>query len=55
MKEMEPKQDESSVLEKDNWWEFCPVCSAKLVNQKCRFVCSSPRCGFFMSCSEFDM
>ena len=38
----------------DNWWEVCLVCGAKLVNQKCRFVCSNPRCHYFMSCSEFD-
>jgi ribosomal protein S27AE len=40
---------------RENWWEYCPVCSAKLVNHKCRFVCSNPRCNFFMSCSEFEM
>jgi hypothetical protein len=40
---------------RENWWEYCPVCSAKLVNHKCRFICSNPRCNFFMSCSEFDM
>jgi hypothetical protein len=39
----------------ENWWEFCPVCSSKLHNQKCRFVCSNPYCNYFMSCSEFDM
>jgi hypothetical protein len=45
----------SSDKEKqENWWELCPVCGSKLLNQKCRFVCSDPRCQFFMSCSEFD-
>jgi hypothetical protein len=39
----------------EKWWEFCPVCGCKLLNHKCRFVCSNPRCHFFMSCSEFDM
>jgi len=38
----------------ENWWEFCPVCGSKLLNHKCRFVCSNPQCQFFMSCSEFD-
>jgi hypothetical protein len=38
-----------------NWWEYCPVCGARLENHKCRFVCSNPRCRFFMSCSEFDL
>ena len=51
-------RSESSESERDkpeNWWEFCPVCSSKLINQKCRFVCSNPQCQFFMSCSEFDL
>ena len=38
----------------EDWWEFCPVCGCKLLNHKCRFVCSNPQCHFFMSCSEFD-
>jgi ribosomal protein S27AE len=46
----------SSKEEKqEDWWEFCPVCGSRLLNHKCRFVCSNPRCHFFMSCSEFDM
>jgi len=51
-------QSESSTTKQEkqeNWWEFCPVCSSKLINQKCRFVCSNPQCQFFMSCSEFDL
>ena len=39
----------------DAWWEFCPVCGSKLMNRKCRFVCSDPKCHYFMSCSEFDL
>ena len=31
---------------------FCPVCSSKLESRHCKEVC--PRCGYFMSCSEFD-
>lgn len=38
----------------DNWWDYCPICNARLINQKCKYVCSDPRCSFFMSCSEFD-
>jgi hypothetical protein len=38
----------------ENWREFCPVCGFKLVNQKCRFICSNPKCSYFQSCSEFD-
>ncbi len=39
----------------ENWWEFCPMCSSRLINRRCRFVCSNPECQFFMSCSEFDL
>jgi hypothetical protein len=39
----------------DNWWDYCPICNARLLNQKCKYVCSNPSCNFFMSCSEFDL
>jgi hypothetical protein len=47
-----PKKEPAAA---ENWWEFCPICGAKLYSQKCRFICSNPRCNYFMSCSEFDM
>ncbi|HXG49831.1 MAG TPA: hypothetical protein VNN77_00295 [candidate division Zixibacteria bacterium] len=44
----------SAKREPEAWWEWCPVCGSKLINRKCRFVCSNPKCRYFMSCSEFD-
>lgn len=49
------KPAEKDPQSQENWWEFCPLCSSKLINRKCRFVCSNPECQFFMSCSEFDL
>ena len=32
--------------------QFCPVCSSRLESHRCKMIC--PRCGYFMSCSEFE-
>ena len=32
--------------------QFCPVCSSRLESRHRKVLC--PRCGFFMSCSEFE-
>jgi hypothetical protein len=47
--------DTKTNQEEGHWWEYCPGCGSKLVNHKCRFVCSNPKCNYFQSCSEFDM
>lgn len=36
----------------ENYWDFCPNCSARLHNAGCKYRC--PRCHYFMSCSDFD-
>jgi len=45
-----PQPDESDTAA--GHWEFCPRCSARLINLRCKFVCQ--RCGYFLSCSDFD-
>jgi hypothetical protein len=30
---------------------FCPVCSQRLTELKCKLVCS--RCGYYMSCADY--
>jgi hypothetical protein len=51
----ESSPPETESRSEENWWDYCPICSAKLINQKCKYVCSNPKCNFFMSCSEFDL
>jgi hypothetical protein len=30
---------------------YCPVCSKKLSQSKCKLVCE--RCGYYMSCADY--
>jgi hypothetical protein len=30
---------------------YCPVCSMRLEQHKCKLVCS--RCGYYMSCADY--
>ena len=30
---------------------YCPVCSQRLLSQRCKMVCQ--QCGYFMSCADY--
>ena len=30
---------------------YCPVCSRRLKENKCKLIC--PQCGYYMSCSDY--
>jgi hypothetical protein len=42
---------EEPPREADEPMLYCPVCSAHLIEQKCKLVC--PQCGYFLSCSDY--
>jgi uncharacterized Zn finger protein (UPF0148 family) len=31
----------------------CPNCGAALIEQKCKLLCPTRECGYYMSCSDF--
>jgi hypothetical protein len=47
-----PAHPEEPVAQSDN---YCPICGAALVQEKCKVVCRSPRCVYriIFNCSEF--
>lgn len=41
----------SNTLSAGQSERFCPNCSAELKEQRCKLSC--PRCGYYLSCSDF--
>jgi hypothetical protein len=39
-----PKNDDEPML-------YCPVCSTRLTELKCKLICA--RCGYYMSCADY--
>ena len=45
-------QDESNSRENDTEpMLYCPVCSTRLTELKCKLVCEC--CGYYMSCADY--
>jgi Zn finger protein HypA/HybF involved in hydrogenase expression len=45
------KKLEAPMLQSVNPSSFCPNCSTQLKDNRCKLSC--PKCGFFLSCSDF--
>ncbi len=50
---MDDSAPEPPIPPEAEHWLYCLNCGAKLEERKCKLRC--PRCGYFMSCSDFDM
>ncbi|HEV2710031.1 MAG TPA: hypothetical protein VGU67_07470 [Edaphobacter sp.] len=42
---------EAEPLETEHHSRFCPTCSSRLEDSRCKLVCRT--CGFFLSCADF--
>jgi hypothetical protein len=42
---------EACPLETEHHSRFCPNCSSRLEDSRCKLVCRT--CGFFLSCADF--
>ena len=47
-----PSRDgKGAVVSDDEPMLFCPVCSRRLAERKCKLFCE--QCGYFMSCADY--
>ncbi len=46
-----PKLEQQTASDKEEPMLYCPLCSAKLAQFRCKLVCE--RCGYYMSCADY--
>lgn len=46
-----PPDPEEKSADAEEPMLYCPRCSARLVEMKCKLLC--PRCGYYMSCADY--
>ena len=47
----EQQLEEQCVLAAEHHSRFCPTCSSRLEDSRCKLICRT--CGFFLSCADF--
>ena len=46
-----PESKESVPRYQDDAILYCPVCSTRLAERKCKLICE--KCGYYLSCSDY--
>ena len=47
----EPKTQDPAPHQQDEPILYCPVCSTRLSEHKCKLICE--KCGYYLSCSDY--
>lgn len=42
-----------TTADPDRLMRTCPICGKELAERKCKLYCPDPRCGYYLSCSDF--
>ena len=50
---LEPASGSGSAASAERVMRTCPVCGRELAERKCKLLCLDPRCGYYLSCSDF--
>ena len=51
MSEDRVSESVSKAKDEDEPMLYCPVCSTRLTEMKCKLICA--KCGYYMSCADY--
>ncbi len=53
LRKIEPKALDVADIDPEQLMRRCPSCRGTLRDEKCKLVCKTPGCGFFLSCADY--